>query len=761
MNSMLDQFSLPSIGVINDKKWVPVLASVFFVLSTNAGAVEKSPSTAPIGLPQDWSQRHMVYSNPDTPEEAAKKGQTAKWRKNFRDPRFVLALSRKLEASAAAKGPMPLLPRLPWRNKPLPHVTESGVHRDWSQVLGGAAGVGTPGVYPAKYSFDIYAAPDCANDFVVYSTRAAGATQVVNGTNNERRTLTFAGDAGNGNRVTLGTAGAARTVVLTASATLNTGQNFQNITDDTTRAANLAAAANRWSHQTGITATNAAGVVTFRRNTFGNLAAIGITSTLNNETVGGNTNGAGTAGQPTIIAFNQIYSSCNNDDPKQPRVFWSYNTGTGKIVETSPVISYYDGGKQVAFIQRNPTPNPDQLELVLLKWGTTSTGTAGAPAIPPTAASAADYRNNTGACNTTAGCMRVIPFSGQSDTDTNGTFSSPFVDYSGDVLWVGDGNGNLHKFTGIFSGTPAEQTTGGFPVAVDTGNTLSSPVYDFGGGNIYVGSGGAGVNDGRIYQITPAGASTRSARIADSDSNVGVRAAPLVDSSAGMVYAFVFNDDTSNCGGAGCRAVVQFAAGSIVTNDVTTGTKVTIGAGANASTRVQYAGTFDDSYYSSPTPDGAMYVCGGAPTDPTLSVLWKITITNNVMSSAAQGPSVSSTGATGDCSPISEVKNGSNDYLYFSVPDRANDGTATVCGNGAAGDRCLYMFNLSDLNGATAGTGAVWATTNVPSAGLTVSGGTGGIIMDNISNVPGTSQIYFSNTTSPGNAYQASQGGLQ
>ena len=40
----------------------------------------------------------------------------------------------------------------------------------------------------------------------------------------------------------------------------------------------------------------------------------------------------------------------------------------------------------------------------------------------------------------------------------NDTFSAPFYDYVGtdDVLYVGDDNGNLHKFTGVFAGTPAE-----------------------------------------------------------------------------------------------------------------------------------------------------------------------------------------------------------------------------------------------------------------------------------------------------------------
>ena len=60
-----------------------------------------------------------------------------------------------------------------------------------------------------------------------------------------------------------------------------------------------------------------------------------------------------------LIAFNQLYQgSCNGTwneggTTKAPNVLWSYNTGTGYITETSPVLSYLDDGQQVAFMQRS------------------------------------------------------------------------------------------------------------------------------------------------------------------------------------------------------------------------------------------------------------------------------------------------------------------------------------------------------------------------------------------------------------------------
>ena len=73
------------------------------------------------------------------------------------------------------------------------------------------------------------------------------------------------------------------------------------------------------------------------------------------------------------------------------------------IVETSPVLSYYDNGKQVAYIQRNG----NILQLVLLKWQA-GQGTAGAPATPTLSASAAAYR----AC--VSGCYYAITLNGTS-----------------------------------------------------------------------------------------------------------------------------------------------------------------------------------------------------------------------------------------------------------------------------------------------------------------------------------------------------------
>ena len=59
-------------------------------------------------------------------------------------------------------------------------------------------------------------------------------------------------------------------------------------------------------------------------------------------------------------------------------------------------------------------------------------------------------------------CLLRLSFANGND-DTN---SAPFYNYATDTLYVGDNTGFLHKFTGVFNGTPAEVTSKGWPARV-------------------------------------------------------------------------------------------------------------------------------------------------------------------------------------------------------------------------------------------------------------------------------------------------------
>lgn len=743
------------------------------------------------GVPQDWSHRYVIIRKADTMNEASGKGAVAfqRWKQRLNDPRFTMAVARKTFDEQPTANKMYSGRQLAFFNRFDRQPKTSSATRDWSNVLGGGTdglgGSGVAGVFPAKYNFDINAAPSCANDFVVYPTNGAGATSSGNA---ETRTGTFTARPANGETITIGTSGTPRSVILTAVDTATTanqfarGLNTTNAVEAATNATNLAAAVNRFTHQTGISATSNAGVVTFSRNSGGNSATIPITEGLGNFSLGSGANGTGAPGQPTIIAFNQLYQgtgagACNgswnqNGATKAPNVMWAYNTGTGYLVETSPVLSYEDGGKQVAFIQRSGTT----LQLVLLKWAA-GQGSAGAPATPTiVAANGADYaaqRTNAGSV------MYVMNLNGTSNTGNVPTYSSPFVDYVDDVLWVGDGNGRLHKFTGVFKGTPAEVVGGGFPATLEAGLKLSPPVSN--NGQVYIGSSaGAGTVGGKLYRVNAAtGAVNASSAKLARDDTPGVRESPIIDGATGQVYTFVYNDntsvytDTARCDAFsgeidGCRAVIQFA--ESFAND-SIGTRKFIGRG-NGVTRVLYAGAFDDAFYSSNNGTGAMYIVGGQPGNTFYATLWKIPIVAGVMQTPIQGATFgardryqegsgasSGTDNLQQIAPVTVQKNGTNEYVFVSTATYAN---APGCGAGTfANSACIYMYNLADLNGPAAGTGAAWGTTNAPSAALAAPGGTGGIVVDNISATTGASQIYFTQLQSGGNAIQASQSGLQ
>ncbi|MDE2382828.1 MAG: hypothetical protein KGL71_11560 [Xanthomonadaceae bacterium] len=775
---------------------------------SSAHATDKQTDPGNIPAVTDWSSRSVVYSKPMTPDEFAAAGRNADMGRLYNDPRYLAQLLRRIDAempapaaprtntlqpgagsavAATAKATLAPCPtkRGPdprsWHCTDTPQAPDSSVVRDWSNVLGGGTngqgGRGMEGVYPAKYRFDItqpVSAANCPTDFIVYPTNAAGATQVA-GTN-ETWVYTFSAVPNNLQTFTIGPAGP-RQVVLTASSTSNTQQNFR-INGVANTIQNLRDAVNRWSGQTGYIATAiTSSTITITANTLGNIPDGHISNGLSNVTGPGGVNGSGTAGQPTIIAFNQLYNgTCTTatgrdaaDDAKAPNVMWSYNTGDGYVVETSPVLSWHDNAKQVAFIQRNG----NTLQLVLLKPAALTTSAARlAAAANPTAITSSSATTYAAARSGSAAVMTAITLFGITNTGSTPTYSSPFVDYAKDELYVGDGNGQLHKFTGVFKGTPAEVTSGGFPAPVASGMKLSAPVYY--NGNVYIGSqSGAGDLGGKLHRISSTdGTKYDSAKLANVDST-GLRESVIVTGTpagSGSVFAFLFNDgsagDTTNCapdtttGGdqSACRVVARFTPGFAA--GAQPAQRAYVGRG-NSRVSSLYAGAFDDAYYNSSNGTGAMYIVGGDPLTTFDPTLWKISLTNGVMSSQVKGPVVGANcnNVNNDCltgvwnwSPVTYAKQGSNEYIYFSMPYLGNQ---TGC-NGA----CLYMYQLNNLRNGTGNT-VSWGTTATANAALATPGGTGGIVLDNNSTAPGAAQIYFTQQAAGGNAVQASQSGLE
>jgi len=515
-----------------------------------------------VGMPYDWSHHYVVFSKSSSPEIMAAVQQDARyWQQKIRI------------------GP-PIWPQLHRTRKPV----------DWSVNLGGAGSSTAPDVYPAKYSFDVNAAPDCTNDYVVFVLNVAGANN-----------------------------------------------------------------------------------------------------------------------QATIVGYNNLYTEPGGTGfcaGTGPSVMWAYNTGGA--ISTSPSLSLE--GTKVAWVTN---ANPPVLHVLTI-------GTTGDNGTSVTSPAVAGTGNN--AVDT------AIPYGSAGDTR-----SSPFVDYTDDVAYVAADDGKIHKFSGIFRGTPAEVTTGGWPFqGIDGANhVVSGPVFDFVSKNLFYAD-----DTGTFTYIREVG-STVGVCIGqpsppcfgqDSYALTGgthfIVEAPLVDSALQKVYVFVGDDDQ---GATGHAHVLQTD-----TQLSTSAPEPVFGQGGMD----MFLGAFDHNYFLSPST-GYLYVCG-YPTSAANStpVLYRIGFNSSGKMNSTHDTNslaVALTTSATRCSPMTSFFNtsASKDWLFFSVQTGCN-----ATGGGSAG--CVMSFDI---------------TSGFPAAaiqGRPEAGGTSGIVVDNVSTQPQASSIYFTtlgNTT--------------
>jgi hypothetical protein len=442
------------------------------------------------------------------------------------------------------------------------------------------------------------------------------------------------------------------------------------------------------------------------------------------------TGAAGSTTQPTIVAFTNLYVGTGGCEATDPTVYWAYEFPAA-TVNLSPVLSI--DGTQVAFIQVS-TSNQAILTIVRMAPG----GTLSSPVLP-TGEPAASYPG----C--TAPCYTAIPLSG-SPNDTN---SAPFYVYGGsDTLYVGDNSGRLHQFTNVFNGTPTnpptETTTNGWPVTLTTttpavtATALTSPVYDPVSGLVFVGNAG-----GFLLSVTTTGTPAVTAANRSVCGTAGFVDSPVLDSTTSFVYVF---------SGDGC----DVTPGNSYVNRFATGTSIYAanfyGANymsmGNASTPTSvstnmFRGAFDNIYFTGTGTTGNLYVC----VQGVVFQLPMATLTTSGGNTPAIGtrfstPLSTAPSDTSACSPVTEFLGATADWLFLSVK---GNGSAPGCTG-----PCIMNFDIT--SGAAAGT---------PTAGLTATGGSSGIIIDNRSTTQvGAGQVYFTMLGST-TATQASQAGLQ
>jgi hypothetical protein len=149
-----------------------VVALVAFVLVRAVGA--QGPG-ARISMISDWSHRHVVFSQPDSWVKAWKlQGEPRYWQQILRrSGRARVPAESELERWRFGFSGFNWHP--PQREEPF--------ERDWGESLGNGGTTGAPlsgvnwyPVFPAKFSFDVTAAPNCGSDFVVFPTNLTGVT---------------------------------------------------------------------------------------------------------------------------------------------------------------------------------------------------------------------------------------------------------------------------------------------------------------------------------------------------------------------------------------------------------------------------------------------------------------------------------------------------------------------------------------------------------------------------------------------------------
>jgi hypothetical protein len=399
-----------------------------------------------------------------------------------------------------------------------------------------------------------------------------------------------------------------------------------------------------------------------------------------------------TGGQANLVGFNNLYAGtpaglCSGTGPN---VLFGYNVTTvvgGRIV-TSPMLSL--DGKKIAFVESTGT----SAIFHVLTWTAGQGGIA--TAVVPT--------------------MTSLTFSPAATSTT----SSPWVDYNGDIVYLGADDGNVYKITGVFNGTP---TLAGapWPVLVSRNFRLTPPTLDKGRGLLMVGS-----SNGNLYQINTTTGALASLIVGRSGStNPGILAAPIVDITNATTFVVSSNDGTS---------AVLVEADTVALTQLA---KARIGRGSTTGVAVNlYQPALSDSYYNNPST-GLIRLCGTGATDVSP---WQYAFgfVGRTMQTTASFSQQLTTSTNARCTTWTEFFNpnvgGGTDFFFFSL---TSDCTAT----GAAGG-CL----IADVNG-----------TSLTKA--TVNGGTSGIVVDNYSTSAQASSIYLmagrANT-----AYKYTQNGL-
>jgi hypothetical protein len=375
-------------------------------------------------------------------------------------------------------------------------------------------------------------------------------------------------------------------------------------------------------------------------------------------------------------------------------VLFSYNVGPGSL---NSYIGLSLDGTKVAFNESNGTSS----RFHILTW-------------------------KTGAGNGTSALLPAVPGTGNTAVDVTftvagGLSTAPFIDYANDVAYVTTNNGQVHKYSGVFTGTPAEIVTGGWPLTTPAGQGISTPVFDGVSRHLFFTDNGNGAIDYVDDSTVPA---TMHAGLFNYAPGQNLAIPLIVDSGNQKVYAFSPTNTTL------AKSVVSQA-----DTNLSAGSQVTIAVGTSGgAARLPLMGDFNENYYNGQLASSRFYVVGNDGTANRVPALYAIDFSAGFkMNAIVNGPLALATATAGlTASPVTAFFNTTlnTQFLFVSVSGSC---TATITGG------CIRSLNV---------TGQAFPTAaNVNNVVFAAAGGTGGISVDNVSTAAGAASVYYTTLT--------------
>lgn len=445
--------------------------------------------------------------------------------------------------------------------------------------------------------------------------------------------------------------------------------------------------------------------------------------------------------QPNIIGVNNLYSGtaggngvCNRnggvatatDDGQSATTYFSYAViGDDGIVATSPVTSV--DGTKIAFVEGSTNAH-----FHVLAWNATDGNNDAGTGTP---LGRQDALTNTlqicpqpatGNCTGTQDFVAVEPTITGTPAHGNATdltlggasdsFSSPYVEYTADVAYVGNDAGQIFKIKNVFC--PTWAPCGGVAPSLDTSFGSGAGFITIGGactsvsgitedgvdGNIL-----AGCADGFLYEFTSTGTLVDSLQIGDGNAaNGGIVDPPTVDGVNGWVYVETGSCVTTltGCLAAGDPVLVQAQVGTLSTNSAAD--LVAPGQTAGLAFNI-HSPAFNDAYFTSTTPgDWLLYDYAG-DTTPEI-VLFGITFGTGRAMNGGTPPNSIGFPPPGDVevSPVTEyltpVVNG-EDRIFASAELASSGNVVSLQINNPPTSVSVFPTGLENLS-AQEGTGA-------------------------------------------------------